>query len=1010
MPNPSATYANSDFAADGRNRDSSGVYFDENGKPKINSGSTFPSPYTDDTKSYNEAIEKLKTYESFIIKDGYIAILKNIHSKSYENITLYGVNHLGLSETKNIVLTLKDRDVSGNKFTRRVPTNWWYADIPEWRIFLTEISDTISIEDAVFLNDLNQNKSNAEELYATQKEDIAANRTEDINNISKTLGINPDDATAYLAAGHSVKDATTKVAKWNLASPSQRKFMIAQDALLANDSLNRGDEFIEGSVANITKHEAKPVDDVFKGIRKPFSEKNTTKAYIALVQDRLNTTFASGISKFGIFTLIKLEQFYMQSVSEVDSEKYQIVETFNKPKIYFFDRRARVYQYSFVVENTGRGVAGEGNQWRDLFKNTYDEYLRGTKSVEKRVKAVIHYDEVTRIGYVLSCSMNMDSQNDNLAQVSITMFVEDEQQRDVRLTEGLLFFNPEVKKAEAQAIANPKSTKSYIEATYGSSKGINSIVINDLISNVNPPGLEKLKNPVKLLIKEITEGEQKSFVSAPTSSGKAVLADSVCTVTYTDGNVDIIPTPDGLLITLSATSTHGLAIGSSIPITNLTDGTPVFISVDTRSKFIQDIYSKQSGKDADIKYEFTLKSQDENFISISGSIKLHPATVSISVSKAGEVNAIEKVTSDGSRMRYIQLEVGTMPSTLEEPTFGKLTKVYTGTFNVQTVDLKADKIPVSLTSDSYTPIVFSVTDIIGSISSSNGDSQNLSGGITLTKLNSTTVECAVRLEVPMNEEKIIFSGESALLIGSTKIGSVDMNVKLKFVRTKDKRSFSLIKVKSLFGSDNPFPLNVDPKSNLIVSNQIELFFDKKPDDSVLREIQFIVDSVATKFDKNNVVATSVAEKFLLDIGIKSTTYYSNARGAVSVSESNKVVPIKVNVKLNVLGTAILVSNADYKSLYDPRSVITTDVYMIRCSLNFISDITINSVLVTNSPKSTQSNGQGVNSTEIQSVIKSGIIKGIIRISGSSSETGATMESAVDSVFGNKSTEYTRIPS
>ena len=981
-----STYANPDLASDGKNKDSSGVYFDENGTPNVNSGAMYSNPYIEENLSYTNTIDKLKTYDTFLIRDGYIGILKSAHINSYENILLHAVNHLGLKETKDIALYFREEDPKGNKFTRRIPTNWWYTDAPEWRINLSDIKELISIENAVFLDELKIRKFEQEESFAIQLSEIAATRQSDIKTISKTLGISSDDAIAYLAAGHSVKDATDKVAKWNLASPSQRKFLIAQDAILGNEASNRGEEFVLGKEANIIKHEAKPVDDMYKGIRKPYSEKNSSKAYIALVREKLSESDAFINQESGIFTLIKLEEFYMQSVSEVDSEKYQIVETFNKPKIYFFDRRARVYQYSFIVENNGRGVDGEGNQWRDLFKNTYDEYLRGTKSVEKRVKAVIHYDEVTRIGYVLSCSMNMDSQNDNMAQVSITMFVEDEQQRNVppNVNEG--FENPEVKKAEAQAIADPKKTISHIEAIYGSSKGITSITISDYLNNLLSP-LNTLQKPLELFIREIYEGGQGEI-----SQGDAIFVESIANVTYSDGSSNEITNPDGLVLKLDPKRNIGIAIGSKLPIKK--EGTNVFVSLDVRSKFVQDIYVKQNGKKASVKYEIRIKSTDQKITSITGNMEISPSVIVSKVKDPGTVDASDRVDN---KERLIEINVNKIKPTPYQPTEANNFYVYEGKFTIETVDLKSESSPVALTGESYKNITFEVKDVLGSLTDSSQDKGKLSGEVIFKKLSSTVLECNVKLLVQLDAtNKVAFTGKSASLVGSAKIGSVDLNVKLLFTKVNEKQSFSLLTAKSQFDVNNPLQLSVDESSSIKFYNRIDLIFDADPGD-IFRKLQFEVDKDITSRKGNELNSTGKSSKF--EIRASNTLIPNDTNGIFA--ETEIVKNVNVSIKLIQASSVTTLPAKNAIELYKIPPGAYDNVYVLSCNLEITTENSTYNIL-----------GGLVSYLNSKSIsrIKSGKLSGIIKVSGSESSDGAVMQSQINSSFINTNPTKTRISS
>jgi hypothetical protein len=116
-------------------------------------------------------------------------------------------------------------------------------------------------------------------------------------------------------------------------------------------------------------------------------------------------------------TLTETSEFLLQSGQETDAEKFQLVETFDLPRIYFSGRRARVWTYSGILMNT------ENFQWKNRFVEMYEKHLRGTRCVENRTRVYLVYDDVIREGYLLAATVAPSVESLNTVQFSFTMFV-----------------------------------------------------------------------------------------------------------------------------------------------------------------------------------------------------------------------------------------------------------------------------------------------------------------------------------------------------------------------------------------------------------------------------------------------------------------------------------------------------------------------------------------------------------------------------------------------------------
>jgi hypothetical protein len=141
-------------------------------------------------------------------------------------------------------------------------------------------------------------------------------------------------------------------------------------------------------------------------------------------------------------------EFLLQDAQEVDSEKFQIVNTFDAPRIHFMGRRARVFSYSGILANSFN------LQWKNRFLDMYDRYLRGSRAVSLRAVAQLIYDDVLREGYILSNTIAPSQSLLNAVPFSFTMFVT----RTVSLADAATVNCP-----ESELLLSRLDTKSDVE-------------------------------------------------------------------------------------------------------------------------------------------------------------------------------------------------------------------------------------------------------------------------------------------------------------------------------------------------------------------------------------------------------------------------------------------------------------------------------------------------------------------------------------------------------------------
>jgi hypothetical protein len=109
--------------------------------------------------------------------------------------------------------------------------------------------------------------------------------------------------------------------------------------------------------------------------------------------------------------------FFLQSVSESEQEKYQIVETFTAYYAFFFGKRPPIYTFSGVLLND------PDNNWMGTFRFLYENYFRGTAAAELGSQATLTYDKRVVSGYLLNLSISQDAMQDKGVPFSFSMLV-----------------------------------------------------------------------------------------------------------------------------------------------------------------------------------------------------------------------------------------------------------------------------------------------------------------------------------------------------------------------------------------------------------------------------------------------------------------------------------------------------------------------------------------------------------------------------------------------------------
>lgn len=97
-------------------------------------------------------------------------------------------------------------------------------------------------------------------------------------------------------------------------------------------------------------------------------------------------------------TNTQYSNFILQSVREARMEKHQIVETFGESYIFFFGESPRFLDVEAIL------VDSFDFNWYAEFWANYDQFLRGSKSVEMGARTYLFYDDNIVEGYMLMAS------------------------------------------------------------------------------------------------------------------------------------------------------------------------------------------------------------------------------------------------------------------------------------------------------------------------------------------------------------------------------------------------------------------------------------------------------------------------------------------------------------------------------------------------------------------------------------------------------------------------------
>ncbi len=112
-------------------------------------------------------------------------------------------------------------------------------------------------------------------------------------------------------------------------------------------------------------------------------------------------------------------RFFLQAVTEGQTEKFQVVETFTAHYAFFYGKKPSVYNFRGTLLND------EYHRWADDFTFFYENYFRGTKAVERGAHAVLSYDGKLVRGFITDFAIQQIAEMDRGVGFSMNLLVTD---------------------------------------------------------------------------------------------------------------------------------------------------------------------------------------------------------------------------------------------------------------------------------------------------------------------------------------------------------------------------------------------------------------------------------------------------------------------------------------------------------------------------------------------------------------------------------------------------------
>jgi len=187
-------------------------------------------------------------------------------------------------------------------------------------------------------------------------------------------------------------------------------------------------------------------------------------------------------------------QFFLQSVVESQNEKLQVVETFTDYYAFFYGKRPPVYSFRGMLLND------VNYKWTNDLMFFYENFFRGTSSVQLGAQAFISYDGRLVSGFLINLNIQEDSMLQKGATFSFDVLVIDHKQvyfsDDIAslISSTTAYLNRQKARIQAQisqinaSVAPGQAALKALQVTNGQLSAVSQDVVGR-VTTVTPPSL-----------------------------------------------------------------------------------------------------------------------------------------------------------------------------------------------------------------------------------------------------------------------------------------------------------------------------------------------------------------------------------------------------------------------------------------------------------------------------------------------------------------------------------------
>ena len=127
----------------------------------------------------------------------------------------------------------------------------------------------------------------------------------------------------------------------------------------------------------------------------------------------------------GFSPIKQTNKFILSNVIRQRSEKFQLIETFGSPSLFFFGEKVKIYSIQgFVLDS---GVDKDNNydyEWAAELQYFYENYLSGSNLALAGTYAVLKANGLALTGYPIQLSFSKTADMENYQQFSMTWLID----------------------------------------------------------------------------------------------------------------------------------------------------------------------------------------------------------------------------------------------------------------------------------------------------------------------------------------------------------------------------------------------------------------------------------------------------------------------------------------------------------------------------------------------------------------------------------------------------------